>query len=358
MKFTSTLHPISWFRDQYLNGRLELKPPFQRRPVWTPRQKCYLIETILLELPIPEIYVQRSVTAEGEETFAVVDGQQRVRSVLQFIGSETDENEQESNGFALDKLDSGSEWRGLFFTGMNDEQRKAFFSYEFTARYLYTESDAATKDVFRRLNKYLTPLKPQELRNATYSGPFARLAEKLADDEYWAENKIVTPASIRRQGDVEFVSELMIGTLHGPQGGAAHVIDEYYSTYEDFDDEFPDQRSLTATFRRTLETVREIFPNVRELRWCNKTDFYTMFVAFACLFRQRPLKQREKSRLRRVLTGFAAEIDDRRTDEDAGVSEEAVTYVRAVTKGANDKARRAARHEAFGVVVKRELGWD
>ena len=59
---------------------------------------------------------------------------------------------------------------------MSDEQRKAFFSYEFTARYLYTESDEATKDVFRRLNKYLTPLKPQELRNATYSGPFARLA--------------------------------------------------------------------------------------------------------------------------------------------------------------------------------------
>ena len=96
MKFTSTLHPISWFRDHYLNERLEIKPPFQRRPVWTPKQKCYLIETILLNLPIPEIYVQRSVTADGEETFAIVDGQQRVRSVLRFIGSETDEEERNS----------------------------------------------------------------------------------------------------------------------------------------------------------------------------------------------------------------------------------------------------------------------
>ena len=239
MKFTSTLHPISWFRDHYLNGGLAIKPPFQRRPVWTPRQKCYLIETILLDLPIPEIYVQRSVTADGVETFAIVDGQQRIRSVLQFIGSDSDEEEREFNEFALDKLDSTSGWRGFSFADLSDEQKKAFFSYEFTVRYLYTESDEDTRDVFRRLNKYLTPLKPQELRNATYSGPFARLAERLADDEYWAENKIITPASIRRQGDVEFVSELMIGTLHGPQGGAAGVIDQYYATYEDYDDEFP-----------------------------------------------------------------------------------------------------------------------
>lgn len=358
MKFTSTLHPVSWFRDHYLNERLEIKPPFQRRPVWTPRQKCYLIETILLDFPIPEIYVQRSVTAEGKETFAVVDGQQRVRSVLQFIGSETDEDEQEFNKFMLDRLDSASEWRGLSFGDLNDEQRKAFFSYEFTVRYLYTESDADTKDVFRRLNKYLTPLKPQELRNATYSGPFAKLAEKLADDEYWAENKIITPAAIRRQSDVEFVSELMIGALHGPQGGAPSLIDNYYSMYEDYDDEFPHQRSVTSDFRRTLDAIRDVLPNVKDLRWGNKTDFYTMFVVFAHLLRKTRLRRREKNQLRRVLAEFAAEIDDRSTNENAQVSEEAMSYVRAVRRGANEKARRAARHEAFSAIVRRKLGWN
>ena len=358
MKFTSTLHPISWFRDHYLNGGLAIKPPFQRRPVWTPKQKCYLIETILLDLPIPEIYVQRSVTSEGVETFAIVDGQQRIRSVLQFIGSESDEEERESNEFVLDELDSTSSWRGFSFADLSDEQKKDFFSYEFTVRYLYTESDEDTRDVFRRLNKYLTPLKPQELRNATYSGPFARLAERLADDEYWAENKIITPASIRRQGDVEFVSELMIGTLHGPQGGAPSVIDQYYATYEDYDDEFPDQRTLVVAFERTLDAIRYILPGVKKLRWGNKTDFYTIFVAFAHLFRRRQPKQREKSRLRKALTDFATEIDERSANENAVVSDEAVSYVRAVQRGANDKARRAARHEAFNAVMKRELSWD
>ena len=356
MKFTSTLHPISWFREHYMNGGLAIKPPFQRRPVWTPKQKCYLIETILLDFPIPEIYVQRSVTAEGVEAFAIVDGQQRIRSVLQFIGSESDEEEREFNGFVLDKLESTSSWSGFSFADLSDEQKKAFYSYLFTVRYLDTESDDDTKDVFRRLNKYLTPLKPQELRNATYSGPFAKLAEKLADDEYWAENRIITPASIRRQGDVEFVSELMIGTLHGPQGGAPGIIDRYYAMYEDYEDEFPEQRALTAAFQRTLDTVRDILPNLKDLRWGNKTDFYTMFVAFAHVFRKERPKRREKNGLRRALTDFASEIDEKRADENARVSEEAASYVRNVRGGANEKARRAARHEALGTVVGRELG--
>lgn len=356
MRFNSTLHPISWFREHYLNGRLAIKPPFQRRPVWTAKQKCYLIETILLELPIPEIYVQRSVTAEGQETFAVVDGQQRIRSVLQFIGSETDEEEQEFNGFRLERLDDTSQWRGLSLEDLTDEQKKAFFSYEFTVRYLYTESDDATKEVFRRLNKYLTPLKPQELRNATYSGPFARLAEQLADDEYWAENRIITAAAIRRQADVEFVAELMIGTLHGPQGGAPSSIDEYYSIYEDYDDTFPEQRSATLAFRRTLEIIRELLPDVRELRWSNKTDFYTLFVAFSHLLRKKRLKQKEKVTIKKVLVRFGSEVDTRAANENAVVSAEATSYVRAVRGGANEKTRRAARHEALNKVINEAIG--
>ena len=357
MRFTSTLHPTSWFRDHYLNGGLAIKPPFQRRPVWTLKQKCYLIETILLGLPIPEIYVQRSVTVEGIETFAIVDGQQRIRSILQFIGSDFDEEEREFNGFMLDRLDSASDWRGLSFADLGDEHKKTFFSYEFTVRYLYTESDEDTKDVFRRLNKYLTPLKPQELRNATYSGPFARLAEKFADDQYWAENKIITPASIRRQGDVEFVSELMIGILHGPQGGSPSIIDKYYATYEDYDEEFPGQRVLVDSFQQTLGIVRDVLPGVKELRWSNKTDFYTMFVVCAHLFRKRGLKRGEKGLLKRALAAFGEEIDNSGADEDANASEEALSYVRAVQRGANDKARRAARHDALSAVVTRELGW-
>ncbi len=351
MDFDSTIHPVTWFRDRYREGTLEIKPPFQRKPVWTIKQKCYLVETILLGLPIPEIYVQQMTSAEGDTRYAIVDGQQRIRSVLQFIGFELDPSEEEYNKFVLDKLDSDSRWHNRSFSELDDEQKKVFYGYNFSVRYLKTERDDDVRDMFRRLNKYLTPLKPQELRNATYQGPLIKLAERLADNEYWSENRIVTPASIRRQGDIEFVSELLIGVLHGPQGGSSKVIDEYYWQYEDYDDEFPGQKIAMRLFRQCLEVIQKILPNIKEGRWSNKTDFYTLFVALSSLLSSKNLSDRNITQVRRALYALADEIRTRLADEEAEVSNEAIEYVRAVEKGANDKKRRANRQQALIEVI-------
>jgi len=346
MNFSSTEHPVTWFRDRYREGTLEIKPPYQRKPVWTPRQKCYLIESILLGLPVPEIYIQHITSAEGKTTFAIVDGQQRIRTVLQFIGAETDPDQEEYNKFPLDKLEPQSAWKNLTFAALDDETKKKFYGYQFSARYLNTESDEEVRDMFRRLNKYLTPLKPQELRNATYSGPFVQLSLRLADNEYWAENRIVTPAAIRRMTDVEFVGELIIGVLHGPQAGSSAVIDEYYRQYEDYEDEFPEQKTAEKLFQKTLATIQKVFPNIKGSRWANKTDLYTLFVAIASLLRKKSLPGNRVASLRKGLLNFAEEVDQRLADEDATVSKHAIRYVRAVEKGANDKKRRADRQAA------------
>jgi hypothetical protein len=219
-------------------------------------------------------------------------------------------------------------------------------------KYLNTDSDDEVRDMFRRLNKFLTPLKPQELRNATYMGPFIQLAEKLADDEYWAENRIVTPASIRRMGDVEFVSELLIGVLHGPQGGSERMIDDYYIQYEDYEDEFPQQRRVHRLFEETLVTIQQILPDIKETRWSNKTDFYTLFVGLASLLRTNELPKANIPRVKKALIAFEKEIDRRLGEEEANVSKNTVEYVRAVEKGANDKKRRADRQEALMNVLR------
>ncbi|MBI2927856.1 MAG: DUF262 domain-containing protein [Verrucomicrobia bacterium] len=355
MNFDSTVQNIAWFRDQYRKGSLVIKPPFQRKPVWAARQKCYLIESMLLGLPVPEVYIQQSTTEEGDATYAVVDGQQRIRTVLQFIGSETDPNEQESNKFSLEKLEPGSQWQGRTFADLSKEEKERFYGYRFAVRYLNTKNDGEIRDMFRRLNKFLTPLKPQELRNATFMGPFARLAENLADNEYWAENRIITAASIRRMGDVEFVSELLIGVLHGPQAGSAGVIDEYYRQYEDYEDEFPEQRRAQKTFDENLRAIQQFLPNIKETRWSNKTDFYTLFVAVAFVQRPLDLSTVTVKQVRNALDKFETEVNRRLADEDAKVSKEAVEFVRAVEKGANDKQRRAARHGALLRVLSEHL---
>ena len=108
MDYNSSEFPITWFRDRYLDGSLIIQPPFQRKPVWKDRQKCYLIESILLALPIPEIYIQQITASDGKTTYAIVDGQQRIRTILQFVAAETQDTEMEFNGFRLDKLDTRS----------------------------------------------------------------------------------------------------------------------------------------------------------------------------------------------------------------------------------------------------------
>jgi hypothetical protein len=351
LEFSSSTQMISWFRDRYLEETLEIKPPYQRKPIWTAKQKCYLIESILLGLPVPEIYIQQTTTPEGASTYAIVDGQQRIRTVLQFLGAETDPLEQEYNKFPLDKLSAESDWKNITFAELTDVEKRRFYGYSFAVRYLNTENDKEVRDMFGRLNKYLTPLNAQELRNATYTGPFIKLAEKLADNEYWAENRIFRAAAIRRMLDVEFMSELLIGVMHGPQGGSPKIIDEYYKQYEDYEDEFPEQQRVERSFNEVLKQIQIILPEIKETRWGNKTDFYTLFVALASLLRTSELPQSKAREIRRALDRFAKEIDRRLADEEATVSRNAIDYVRAVEKGANDKKRRADRQAAMKAVI-------
>ena len=67
MKHMSYTQPISWFQSNYKAGRLELRPTFQRKPVWTDNQRSVLIESILLNIPIPEVYLQVTQDEDGTE---------------------------------------------------------------------------------------------------------------------------------------------------------------------------------------------------------------------------------------------------------------------------------------------------
>jgi hypothetical protein len=347
MDYNSTEQTIAWFRDRYLEGTLIIKPPYQRKPVWKARQKCYLIESILMGLPIPEIYMQQTVSSDLKTLYAVVDGQQRMRAILQFIGAETETSEQEHNKFVLDKLIPSSDWHNLSFAGLKEDQRKAFIGYKLAVRHLNTANDGEIREMFRRLNKFLTPLKAQELRNATYSGPFVDLVGKYADNQFWSENRIVGPEAIRRMGDVEFISELFIGILHGPQGGGSAIIDDYYAEFEDYEDEFPDQRTAQRVFDEALKLIQNVLPDIKEHRWGNKTDFYTLFVAIGNLLRSHSFPSANVKSLRTALIEFAEDVEARLASESARVNHNVVKYVKAVEKGANDKSRRVDRQEAI-----------
>lgn len=356
MDYDYSHQTISWFRDRFKDKSLTIRPPYQRKPVWALRQKSKLVESILLRFPVPELVIDESTDVEGTTTFAIVDGQQRIRAILQFLGLDTDPSEAEFNNFALEYVDAGSPLRDKTFSELSDEEKRAFFGYKLAIRTLYSPTDAEVREMFKRLNAYLTKLNDQELRNATYSGPFVELVSDLADDKYWTENGIFSPANIRRMKDVQFVSELFIGMIYGPQAGSAKAIDDYYAYFEEFEDEIPQQQDHKKLYEKTLLFVQELLPEIRKTRWSNQTDFYTLFVALASISKTEDISPTERVRFRKRLDAFAAEIDRRLADEHAKVSAEAIQYVRAVEKGSSDKARRAARHQALLAVLRPGTG--
>lgn len=355
MNHKSTSQSISWFQTQYREGRLELRPPFQRKPVWTEKQRSALIESALLDIPIPEVYVQVTVDQDGEQQFAVVDGQQRLRTILQFVGIEREEDREgeDNNNFALDALPQTSPMKGKSFADIVGPARTSFYQYEICVRMMYTDKVRDVEDVFKRLNKFTMPLKAQELRNATFHGAFARLSEELADDEYWAVNRIVTPSAIRRMSDIEMMSDLLIGLLHGPQGGSAKAINSYYETYEQHEEAFPDQTRVRILFGRTKDLVARLFVDISGTRWGNRADFYSLFVAMAAVLQDSSIPRTHEKGLRDELLKFGDAVSAKlKTGNRTGP---AGVYTAAIEKGSNDKARRLDRHEVLVSQIQKHV---
>ncbi len=337
MEFNSTEQSVIWFRDRYNSGELILKPPYQRKPVWSIKQKCALIESILLGLPIPELYIQHTVEfidGQDKSVYALVDGQQRIRTVLQFLGIDKSPSEQEANGFSLDKVNAESPYKDHTYETLTGPQRSHLLKYKFSVRNIEASDDDQVREIFKRINKYVTKLNDQELRNATYTGPFIELAFSLAEDDFWVQNKLVTPAQIRRMKDVEFISELLIGVIHGPQGGSAAIITEYYSQYEDYDDEFPNQKSIVERFNKTKKMIEDLFQGATFTRFrSNRTDFYSLFVALAVISIDKIIQKTSLPKLRVALLQFETDVDRRLADDTLKASSHVTTYVRAAEKG-------------------------
>ena len=351
MRYHSTEFPITWFKDRHEEGLLILqKPLLQRKLVWKMPQKSHLIESVLMRFPIPEIYIQQKTSPAGTSKFVVVDGQQRIAAILAFLGLKDDDPD---NDFELKYVESDSPWQSLSWEDLTEEQMATFYCHLMAVRILDKATDEEVKDLFRRLNKYTTKLSDQEIRNATYTGPVLEMSEAQADSDYWAANRIVGAEDIRRMRDIEFMSELIFGIGHGPQGGSTKAINGFYEAYEEYPDDELSPSAIRRQFKRTLETIQEVLPDIRETRWRNKTDFYTLFVAMAGLLEDRRLPEENFGRFKKSLSRFERRIRVRLADEQAVVSENVIQYVRAVEKGVSDKARRAARQEALLGVIAR-----
>jgi 5-methylcytosine-specific restriction endonuclease McrA len=329
-----TTHRIAEFHKWNKEQSLKLAPPFQRKPVWSDKNKSFLIDTILKQLPVPEVYIQVKTDKDGNTTYVVVDGQQRIRSILEFIEGEYTLIEDECPDYP-DK-----EFRDLP-TGV----RKDFWDYALVTRELKTQSKDEIKNIFLRLNKYVYPLNRQELRNATYGGHFIKLINNIAEnDDFWAEKRIVKPSEIKRMIDAEYISELFIAMMHGIQQKDQDSIDGFYKMYDQtFANEEERLKEFKVVENRIEGILSDALPNTR---WRQKVDFYSFFVAVAELTKEYYFPEERFSDIREKLREFASEVDkhvkiSEKKSEDPFVSE----YVENVEKRTTHRATRQRRYE-------------
>jgi len=267
--------PIGFFNEQRQRGNVKLSPKYQRRLVWPLSHKIYLIDTILRGLPIPKFFVQVIIdTKKGKSIYNVVDGQQRLNAIFEFIDGKFSLSKKH-HPFP-DRLDE--ELDDCTFQDLPKDSQEKFWSYTLTVEQLIDASDEEIRDMFVRLNKNNVRLNPQELRNALYEGDFKKLAYELADEwaeDFFLKNKILSLPSIRRMSDAEFVSELLVAMMYGIQD-KKKKLDKYYADNEEMDE--GEKRRLKRNFNKVIEITENILGDkIKTTRFRNKSDFYSLF---------------------------------------------------------------------------------
>lgn len=294
-KFNTTTKDVGLLYQLYTEGQLSLSPEFQRNSVWPRPARAYLIDTILEEQPIPVLYLQREYSAQtNRQTYAVIDGQQRLNSLFQFM----------ENRFALTQSNSDRPWFGKRWKTLTPEDREKIINYSFTVYEMSGYSPSDIRDMFRRMNRYVVALNPQEHRHSSDPGKFKSLVEEVATWEYWADNKVITGAAASRMRDQEFSAELLILINEGPQDKKSSI-NLYYTNYQE---EFTPADALKHRLENLLDSTTRIVENLAQSVWRNPAYLYGLVGALAELQDDEETSLPEEGLVRERLTRFTSDL--------------------------------------------------
>jgi hypothetical protein len=272
--FDSRTYSINDFVEWDKQKQLELNPIFQRRPVWSDKAKSYLIDTILRGKPIPKIFIRQKINVSTKTSIReVVDGQQRLRSILSFI----------KDGFVVNKRQN-LEYGGIRFSQLPEETQSQLLSYEISVDLLINLPDAEILDIFSRLNSYAIVLNEQERINANHFSSFKILADSIGRKyyEYWTDQGIITARNILRMQEVNIVADILIAMREGIK--SKKQIKKYYDQYEEnFDD---DVTIMESHFDKVIATIAALYPEgLASTEFSRPHLFYSLFTAVAhCLY--------------------------------------------------------------------------
>lgn len=244
-------HPFDFIvrslNDQIKDGSIILADKFQRRQVWNDIKCSRLIESLLINVPIPVCYF-----AELENMqYSVIDGQQRLSAIYRYL----------NNTYALRGLKIRDDINKKRFFELDLEDQRHILLRTLRCIVILKESDPNIRfDVFERLNTNSVQLRPQELRNCVYRGKLNDIIKKLSEDADFQYIRGTSGLDLR-MGDVEMVLRFFAFYERLPSygGNLRKFLDEYQKDGMNKDDK--DLIKLESLFHRVISDAKYLFEN-------------------------------------------------------------------------------------------------
>lgn len=350
-KFTRNTKKITEIYNGFKDETLVVDRTYQRKTVWGVKDNIRLIETILLKLIIPEIFLWDFDTNpnNGATITHIVDGQQRINAIFDFIAGK----------YKLQKkylLDSEiiDKYGDKFFEELDDDTKKSIWSYEMSI--IYLDKDFSIEEVrkmFYRLNLTDYNLNEQEKRNSLNS-KFGVVSEELANEEFWSDYKVFSPRDVRRMQDVEYCSSILILAREG-------IIDQTKNErldqiYKEFCEDYKDSESDVQKVHIAMELIKQLTNGETNNFVNKKIQMYTLFsVMFD--FVENNIDVSENiiqmfEAFEKCYTVFKNEYDlQGETEEERKVLEYLKKYKLASSEGVNKLGNRMIRFEVLKKIL-------
>ena len=285
---------ISTLDEKYKKGKLNLQAAYQREYVWKlrPELPSRLIESLLLEIPIPPLYFGKMMDGALE----VIDGQQRLTTLIEFV----------RNQFPLRKLQRRKDINGRYFKDLSETDQTKISDATIRSVVIDARNNADLRyEVFERLNRGSMALNEQELRNCVYRGPFNDMMVELEKDLTWRKVKggqTPDPRFIEREMILRFFAFANRQPFYA--GNLKRFLNEYMGSYAP---STPDQlKQQAAMFRDAMRNVYTVFGDAagrlytvngktNNGAWETKFSIAALDIQASALVRQSPAKVQAKA---------------------------------------------------------------
>jgi hypothetical protein len=264
--------------DQLVRYNIQLNPRFQRRDAWDITRKSRFIESIFLGFPIPDIVLASQDKKRGK--FVVLDGKQRLLTILQFYGR----SETPNDSFALKNLEFRPELNGCTHEALKNDLLHSSVLDALDNQTLRTtlirnwHTESLLYKIFLRLNLENTPLSPQELRQALHPGDFINFLDDESIKNQALRKILKSQNPDPRMRDVELLLRYV---------GFHHFLSDYRGNLKvfldmtckklnkDWKEKETEVRYTVSQFEKAVQTTTTIFGEENIFRvWLSSSNTY------------------------------------------------------------------------------------